>query len=245
PLHLLIWRMHYQMNLVYSPSPGHLWFLGNIFAYVLMLSPLFYYLMKNQEKGVALWLKKLLSSPFGLLIPALVLVAEAEIVNPRPFELYAMTWHGFFLGLFAFFFGFCFVFAGLPFRKLIERWWFIWFLLAVGSFVYRSFILKSPAENWLLSLESYMWVLSMLALAGMLFTKPSKLLSYLSQAAYPVYILHMIFLYLASHLLFNLELPPPVIFLLVLIFTLAGCFLSFELIKKIKFLRPLFGLKMD
>jgi len=244
PLYMFILQSHFKMNLNYVPHPGHLWFLGNIFAYVLLLSPLFFYLIKNPTSGIAIQFKKIFATPLGLLIPAIVMIAEAEILNPRPFELYAMTWHGFFLGLFAFFFGFCFVYAGLPFRKMIERWWFLWLILAMASFIYRSFFLKLAVSNWMLSLESLLWVMSMLAMAGKLFHQPSKTLSYLSEAAYPIYILHMIFLYEGSHLFFNLDLPAPVIFLLVLIFTLVGCFATFELIRRIKLLRPLFGLKM-
>jgi len=38
------------MALSYFPHMGHLWFLGNIFVYVVVLSPVFYYL-KNNENG--------------------------------------------------------------------------------------------------------------------------------------------------------------------------------------------------
>jgi hypothetical protein len=53
----------------------------------------------------------------------------------------------------------------------------------------------------------------------------------------------MVFLYLASYLLFPTSLPVWSAFALVLLLTLAGCYASFELIRRVKWLRPLFGLK--
>ena len=40
PIHLFIWQKYYSQDIKYAPAPGHLWFLANIFIYVLVLSPL-------------------------------------------------------------------------------------------------------------------------------------------------------------------------------------------------------------
>ena len=54
----------------------------------------------------------------------------------------------------------------------------------------------------------------------------------------------MIFLYLGSSLIMPLDLSPWLIFLLVVLFTGLGCMLSYEfLIRRVAFLRPLFGLR--
>ena len=50
PLHFLVWQKYYNQELHYRIHPGHLWFLANIFVYVLLLSPLFLYL-KNNKSG--------------------------------------------------------------------------------------------------------------------------------------------------------------------------------------------------
>jgi glucan biosynthesis protein C len=54
----------------------------------------------------------------------------------------------------------------------------------------------------------------------------------------------MIFLFLGSWWVFPLDLPVQLEFIFVLVFTIAGCFAAFEVIKRINILRPLFGLKM-
>ena len=96
----------------------------------------------------------------------------------------------------------------------------------------------------MLVIESQYWILSIFAWSSIYLNKPSNTLTYLSEAAYPVYILHMVFLYLGSLLIFPLDIPTPIQFVLVLLFTAVGCFSFYELISRVNFLRPLFGLKM-
>src|SRR5690349_23001336 len=42
PISLYIWQSYYKFGISYSPNPGHLWFLGNIFVYVVIFIPVFY-----------------------------------------------------------------------------------------------------------------------------------------------------------------------------------------------------------
>ena len=74
--------------------------------------------------------------------------------------------------------------------------------------------------------------------------KPSKILSYLSQAAYPVYIIHMFVLYAVAMFILPLELPILLKFVGIVAFTGLACYLIYEfIIRRIGFLKPLFGLK--
>ena len=81
--------------------------------------------------------KKLLGTPWGLLLVVAVFAVEALLVNPTPYELYAMTWHGFFLGLLAFFCGFCFMLSGPSFWNMLLKWRWLFFLVASALFAYR------------------------------------------------------------------------------------------------------------
>lgn len=244
PLHMLIWRYHYNMNLIYSWGPGHLWFLGNIFIYVLVLSPIFFYLKKHENSVGVMWIKKTISHPIGILLIAAALAAEALIIKPVPFELYAMTWHGFVLGFLAFLFGFFFVMSGQAFWTMISKWRWLLLVLGLGLFVVRTYYFGINTPGYAIAAESLCWILSVLGFGSMYLNKPGKALNYLSQAAYPVYILHMFFLYLGSLLIFPLPVYIPLQFVLVLLFTLGGCFMTFEVVRRVKYLRPLFGLKM-
>src|SRR5690606_19829144 len=107
---------------------------------------------------------------------------------------------------------------------------------------FLQFQMRVP--GYLLSIESNFWVLSVFAFASRYLNRPGKALTYLSKAAYPVYILHMIFLSLGSLLIFLLDVAAPVQFILILLFTCIGCFSVYEfIIRRVSFIRPLFGVK--
>ncbi len=246
PIHILFWQKYYNQDITYIFNAGHLWFLANIFIYVILLSPIFFYLKGHENRTIVSWFKKIFSSPFGLLLVVIPFVLEAVLVNPEPFELYAMTLHGFILGLLAFLFGFCFVISGDTFWNTILKWKFLFLFISVVLFVFRLLVFQLKAPNYLMAIESCNWIFAIFGFAYKYLNHPSKTLSYLSQAAYPIYIIHMIFLSLASFLIFPLEIPSILKFILVIAFTGIGCFAFYEfVIKRIRILRPLFGLKKE
>lgn len=244
PISLFIWQYHYHYKLQYNYEPGHLWFLGNIFVYVVLLCPIFFYL-KNKKNGKPVaWIKKIFGTPFGLLLVIAAFMAEAVLVHPELYELYAMTWHGYFLGLLAFFFGFCFMLSGEPFWNMLLQWRWIFLVAAGGLYTFRLFQPERQVPGYQLGVESVCWIFTVLAFGFKYLNHPGKALTYLSEAAYPVYILHMIFLYLGSTLLFPMKIDVHLKFLLVLLFTVVGCFVTYEFIRRVKLLRPLFGMKI-
>lgn len=96
-------------------------------------------------------------------------------------------------------------------------------------------------EPGLVSLKYF----SVLAFGHHHLNRSGKSLRYLSQAAYPVYILHMIFLYLGSALIFPLAIDVKLQYVLVLLFTLTGCFGVYEIIRRVKVLSWLFGVRIS
>jgi len=246
PLHLLIWQKYYSQDLRYSIHPSHLWFLANIFIYVVLLAPLFFFLKRQQHGRIKRWMSKLFSTPLGLLFIAAVFVLEAILVNPETFETYAMTWHGFFMGLLAFLFGFVLVYSGEAFWLTARKWKWVLLIVALTLFVVRHFEFQLQAPSYYKAIESCMWIFAIFGFGYTYLNRPSKSLAYLSQAAYPIYILHMIFLYLGSILIAGLDIPVSLKFILLVIFTFAGCMAFYELIiKRLRYLRPLFGLRIE
>lgn len=244
PLHVYLLQYHYKLGLSYTYDPGHVWFLGHIFIYVLVLSPVFFYLKKHDEGIAAQVITRVFSHPAGLLIVVAAFVAEAWILKPFPYTLYAMTWHGFFLGLLAFLFGFCFVASGSGFWQMIRKCRWVFLTLAVAFFIYRLMLFQLNAPAYLLAPESICWIVTVFAFGYKYLNRPGRALTYLSQAAYPVYIIHMVFLYLGSLLIFPLGLPVAVKFLLLVVFTTGGCLAFYELVvRRVKILRMVFGLR--
>lgn len=243
PLNMLIWQQHHQFPLSYAYHAGHLWFLANIFVYVLLLSPLFYLLRRHQGHRVVQAVTRFFGQPGVLVVVVGALVLEERLLKPGLYELYANTWHGFALGLLAFLFGYGFMMAGERFRSWTIRWRWVFVVLAAGLFVVRVLYFEVQVPRPLLVLESVCWIFAVLALGQRYLNRPSAPLSYLSSAAYPVYILHMVFLYLGSWLVFPLPISVYSKFLLVLLVTFGGCFGLYEIIRRVRWLRPLFGLK--
>ncbi|WP_430427468.1 acyltransferase family protein [Maribacter litoralis] len=243
-LHMFIFQEYYNMPLGYFPHQGHLWFLGNIFVYVLLLLPFFYYLKNNGNgkiKRVLLWL---MSHPGGPLLVSLFFVLEVLLVKPSLFALYAQTWHGFVNGFLAFFFGFLFVYSGKTFWQTVLKWRWLYIGLAVVLFGIRYFNYATEAPGHLTAIESNCWIFGVFGLGYKYLNKPSKILSYLSQAAYPVYIIHMFVLYAGAMFILPLEIPILLKFVGIVAFTVLACYLIYEfMIKRIGFLKPLFGLK--
>ena len=245
PLHILVFQHYYDMPLGYMAHPSHLWFLGNIFAYVLLLSPAFFYLKKTQRSRFMKGLTIVMSKPYGPLLISLFFVLEVLLVKPAIFEMYVQTWHGFFLGLLAFFFGFLLVHIGKTFWHTILKWRWLYLGLAVGLYALRLVVFDSKAPDYLVAVESITWIFSVFGFGYKYLNKPGKALSYLSQAAYPVYIIHMVVLYAGAAIILPLDLPVLLKFSGVILFTFAGCFVLYEfVIRRIGFLRPFFGLKL-
>lgn len=244
PIHVLIWQQYYKQDLTYILQEGHLWFLKNIFIYIIVLSPLFFYLRKNENGVINSWLKKLFKSPLGLLLIIISFVLEATLVNPETYEMYALTLHGFILGMLAFLFGFIFIYSGETFWPMILKWRWLFIALALIFFLVRYFVYELKAPNYYMATESCFWIFSMFGFAYRYLNHPSNTLSYLSQGAYPIYIIHMIFIYVGSILILPLHMHVILKFILLVVFTFAGSFLLYDLVlRRISFLRPLFGLK--
>lgn len=242
PIANYIWQRYNGFEISYAFHPGHLWFLGNIFIYVLLLAPLFYLLKRKPDSKFVRALQSMLATPLGLIPVVGVFVAEAMIIKPYPYELYVLTPHGFFLGFFAFFFGFCFVLAGDAFWRMLVSWRWLFLTIAAVLCVIRIGHLGMNVPYYLLVIESQCWILTMLAFAKKHLNRPGRVLNYLSGAAYPVYIVHMIWLMLGSALVFPVTLAVEVKFAILLLITFAGCVITYELIRRIPGVRMLFGI---
>ncbi|NMM50805.1 acyltransferase family protein [Marinigracilibium pacificum] len=245
PIHIFILQKYYNMPYAYMPGPAHLWFLGNIFVYVLVLSPFLFFLKKREGGSFSKKLNLLFSNPIGPLSISAFFILEVILVKPALFEMYAETWHGFFIGFLAFLFGFLFVYCGNTFWQTVLKWRWLYLILALSLYCVRLFVYELNAPHTLMAAESNCWILAIFGLGYKHLNKPGKALAYLSQAAYPVYIIHMFVLYAGAALILPLKIPVELKFLSIVIFTGTVCFLIYEfIIRRVGFVRPLFGLKM-
>jgi glucans biosynthesis protein C len=251
PLTVLAAQLYYWRDLSYEPNVGHLWFLVNLFAYVILLLPVMYFLKHRPNN---LWFRfcgAIAKFPPALILFAIPVMIEAWWMDPAIYQFFALTWHGFAIGLICFFFGFSFAAMGERFWKSMEFMRFPFFLFAVGLYVIRVFMSDGEGEatkewaNPRYGLETMCWILAWLGLASRYLRSPSPRLSYLNQAVFPVYILHMPVQNAVCNFILPTVFPPAVKLVLVLFFTLVICFAIYELIiRRITPLRPLFGMNL-
>ncbi len=83
PISVYVAMKYYDKEAAYIPNPGQLWFLVNIFLYVLLLLPLLVYLKKHPDNSVLRVLSRILRRPWSLsiVVPA-ILVSGATQKRP-------------------------------------------------------------------------------------------------------------------------------------------------------------------
>jgi len=254
PINFIIFNIYYEKDQFYFPSPGHLWFLANIFFYILIFCALFNYFKKHPENMFYRFIKSVINKPLGLIpVFALPIVLEAILIQPRDYPVFALTLHGLILGMICFFSGFVLVSLKEDFWTSVRKIKLITLVLAFSLYLLRSYnviitesdlISSSLAVNVLTGFESANWMLAAFGFGAAFLNKPSKSLGYLSSAVYPVYIVHLPVQMLCSSLVFQLGIPAILKLIIVLVGTFALSFAIYEIIKRIKWVRFLFGMKI-
>ena len=248
---------------------GHLWFLWNLFLYSLILTPIFHFSQKNPSGVIVRTIKGLFSIKYGvgilLLIPLILTVIEVLFKPWFPGFIgmgYEWPWYlGFFL------FGYSCILAKEDYYHFLEQkrvtiliitliWTlaFIWIRIKQhhdgipyvdGGWIWEGvFHSKMTLLGCLIhSFHAWFWCLTIFSWSAHLLNRPSQTLSYLNQAVYPLYILHMplTFFSLSIASKFGLTNYPAVVFGCLLVTT--GCLILFEIIKRTAILRFLFGVK--
>ena len=244
PLQSLLWQVYYNQELTPTIFPAHLWFLGNIFIYVLLLTPILFFLKKHEER-IRDILQKAMNNPLKLMLFSIPFIVSVMLIQPESYVTYAFTWNGFALGFIAFFLGYLFVSVGSAFWETVAKWKWVFLLIAFAMYILRLEEFEMEGPLYLMSIETLVWIYAILGIgyAYLNFTNPT--LKYLSEAAYPVYIVHWLFMHLASMWLFPLDIPVFLKFIGMVAVTFAGSlgFYHFVL-RNINFIRPLFGLKL-
>lgn len=246
PIHKYIYAKYYLEEFSYTFDFGHLWFLMNIFMYVLWFLALFYFHKEFQNSKFLNLLSRLLEKwPLCIYLLAIPYMLQAlTIPSDIPYALYYDSRVGLLLGAIAFLLGYTFNAIGFAIWKAISKIKYYSLSLAFVLFLVRLLVFEYHGPHLLTSLESISWIIGIFGLGYAYLNIPSKILSYLSPAAYPIYIIHMIYLYLGAYIIFPLNINVWASLLFVIVFTFAGCFITYEILRRIYFLRPLFGLKI-
>lgn len=229
PVNLFISSLfYYEKAGAYIPNPGHLWFLGNIYIYVLLTLAILVYIKNHPDNLLFRFLASSFKRPFGIYIMVLPFLLEVWLMAPESYSTYVGTDHGFWLGVLCFIAGFIFVSLKDVFWNAVDnikKW-----ALALAGILYliRVLVFALSPPNILIAIESFSWMLTILGFSSAYLNNPSKLLTYLSRAVYPVYIIHLPMQYLASLYILNLEIPAILKLATLIVVTIGGSLLIYH-----------------
>ncbi|MGD8586627.1 MAG: acyltransferase family protein, partial [Chloroflexota bacterium] len=248
---------------------GHLWFLYNLLIYSLALTPLFVYVRRKPDGRFVGFIRELLNARYGagvMLLPPLLLALAGILTKPWRAGTLGMWWE--FAWYFLFFgFGYLLLVGKEEYFSLLDRlrmpvtiltpilaiayyasreWLGPPDVMTGGWFLagYPAFSLAATLATLVQAFHAWFWCLFLFSWAAKLLNRPSGALTYLNRAIYPVYIVHLQFVQLVV-LLIGEEAINPFINSLFLgpLLVAPGCLVIFEIVKRARFARLVFGIK--
>lgn len=107
----------------------------------------------------------------------------------------------------------------------------------------------SPAQGFAIAFldhaNRWLWLCALFGYAYQYLNRPQPWLEYLSPGVYTFYLVHQTLILLAAFYLSPLMLGPVLEPLVIIVLTFGGCLGIYEIVRRIRWLRPLFGLKWE
>lgn len=239
------------------PTWNHLWFVAYLWVYTVVLWLLLKLapgLLEKSRTGLA----RLMSGPGVLLWPAVLLAVVRLVLVARFESTHALVddWYNHAQFFPMFMLGFLAARTDGVWKALKRLRWPA-LVIAVASyglivwyFYGAGYDEANPAPDALRMFQRVVWAInqwtSIAAILGFAFhlaPADSKALRYLTPAVFPVYILHQTVIVVAAYNLQPLNIPPLIEGPFLVLLTFAACFGAYEIIRRVRWMRPLFGLR--
>lgn len=234
-----------------TPTYNHMWFVAYLILYTLALVPLLP-LLRRIPKGVSV----LIAGPFLIITPWLIMAALRLTLFPIFGESHDFRedWY-----LHALYFSvFLFGFAVAKFQPFFDRCVQLrWVALAIALICWASLIVYFNAHpegvtppEWLRAimrsvreLDAWCAIIACIGFAHRhLKTADGPARQLLTQAIFPFYLIHQTIIVVAGHHLDELRMPLVIEAPLLIAVTALGCWLFFDLGRRVPFLRVWIGL---
>jgi len=230
----------------------HLWFLPYLLLMSVLSTPLFLKL-KNEKNKLVISLSKLFErSPWSLFIFALPLLLVEISLRPSFPITHTLLGDWYALASYSILFisGYMLISIGQSFWKAIDRTKRYSLFLGVISFLILLSRWDNVEDNIFIStvrvLNLWCWILTIFAYASKYLNRESKVIRYRNQAVYPFYILHQAIILFIGYFLINNSLHYMWKFVIMVIGTFGISWIIYEfIVRRIKILRPLFGMKVS
>jgi glucans biosynthesis protein C len=228
------------------PTWNHLWFLPYLWAYTMMI----FCVAKTWPNCLPIAAKKIdrHANVAALLIAPVLLIFVIRLTLASSFPVtHALIddWysHTIYFSMFAI--GAMFATSKSAWEKLASaRWIAITIAIACwGLFAFAS--IEKPMRYLVVSTFHWSAICAAFGFAKQLLNQDSRFRAMLTEAVFPVYVLHQTIIIAASQWLLPLRLPPAIEGPLLVTAAFAVSFALYALIKRCALLRPWFGMKRD
>lgn len=233
------------------PTWNHLWFIAYLWVYSMALATLSC-LPQRHRAGLQHVFNNLFSGWALFVFPVAWLFLTRVSLHPISGETHAFVNdpYAHSIYMFAFLFGVGFAQSDGAWKKTVSHWKL--FMTAAFSSLVTNFWIKSSGGDGFLwdiaeaatrSLFTWSIILGLFGLSQIYLNQDGPTRRYLAEAVFPYYIVHQTILLVAGYQLKRMSVGPLLEFAGMLIATVIGCALTFEITKRVGLLRPLFGLK--
>ena len=239
-----------------TPTWNHMWFVAYLLVYTLVLGALLA-VARKPLNAIGDWLGANLKG-WGLIVWPVLYLAVVRIALVGRFEMtHALVddWFNHALSFSAFLFGYLiarsetlkaqFIRVRWPALLLAIAAWAAW---AAYAWIYRADDIVPPAMlkqimRVVYCVDQWGAIAAVLGFGAKHLTRGGPRLTYLTMAVFPFYIVHQTLIVVAAHHLARVGLPQPLEAAILVATTFAGCFATYEVVRRIPLLRPIFGLK--
>lgn len=226
-------------------TPAHLWFILYLFVISLAVLPILTAVIKRRAKaGIGAFGRLFEREWFLLLLFVPLLASEAlpDIAGKNPFYFGLYYVIGFFIA------------SNDASWKAIDRIkWLSAALVAVSLALFLAFqnmaygtgdfSWQSIVFGLIRNLYGWSALLAMLAFARIFLNRGGRILEYLSQAAFPVYVLHQSVLMVVAYFVVQWDMAAGAKFALILFGALVASFALYEIFRRVPPLRVVLGVK--
>ena len=228
----------------------HLWFLPYLLVMSIAATPLFLILREKDNIFIG-WLHKLFEKSAWSIYLFIIPLFLTEITLHPYFPITHAFWGDWYALVFYFFLflsGFVLIRIGEPFWESVYQ--LRWPALIIGIFAFSMIIwgimngFPSPILSKFIKITNmWSWIIAIFGFAAQYLNKESSIIKIRNEAVYPFYIFHQTITVAIGFYLMNSPMPVYWKFAIMVIGTFGGSWILTEMVKRVKILRPLFGLK--
>lgn len=228
----------------------HLWFLPYLLVMSILATPLFLMLRKEDNAFINSLKKGFEKSTWCIYLFVIPLfLTEITLHDSFPItHAFAGDWYALVYYFILFISGFILIRIGEPFWNAVHK--LRWVSLSIGIICFSLIVwgMKNNIDLLIVgglvkTVNMWSWILTIFGFAAQYLNKESAIVKYRNEAVYPFYIFHQAITIIIGFWLMNSPMSVFFKFIIMVIGTFGGAWILYEIVRRVRFLRPLFGLK--